>query len=222
MQETHERVYSVILQEIKIRLADGRLCAGCRLPPERECAEYFQVSRSAVREALRALELTGIVHCMQGEGTYLADNISECLIEPFDLMFLLIGQNPEYLQQIRFALEPETTRLAAIKRSDESIECLFRLCTLMEGCREEKIFIDMDQQFHMVIAEEAKNPFILSIFTAVFRLLESHTRRFNRWRHIQERNVVYRYHRRIAEAIASQREKDAGNFISIHIQMMDI
>lgn len=140
MQETHERVYSVILQEIKIRLADGRLCAGCRLPPERECAEYFQVSRSAVREALRALELTGIVHCMQGEGTYLADNISECLIEPFDLMFLLIGQNPEYLQQIRFALEPETARLAAIKRSDESIECLFRLCTLMEGCREEKIF----------------------------------------------------------------------------------
>ena len=51
MHETHERVYSAVLQEIKTRLADGTLRAGCRLPPERICAEQFQVSRRGLRQS---------------------------------------------------------------------------------------------------------------------------------------------------------------------------
>lgn len=173
MRETHERVYSAILQEIKARLADGSLRAGCRLPPERACAEQFQVSRSAIREALRALQLAGIVRCVHGEGNYLSDNVSECLMEPFSLMFLLAGQDPAYVQQLRRAIEPETARLAAIKRSEESARQLFRLCSTIEQSRNEAERATSDRQFHYLIAREVQKPFILSILTAASHLIES-------------------------------------------------
>lgn len=173
MRETHERVYSAILQEIKARLADGSLRAGCRLPPQRACAEQFQVSRSAIREALRALELAGIVRCVHGEGNYLSDNVSECLMEPFSLMFLLAGQDPAYVQQLRRAIEPETARLAAIKRSEESARQLFRLCSTIEQSRNEAERATSDRQFHYLIAREVQKPFILSILTAASHLIES-------------------------------------------------
>lgn len=173
MRETHERVYSAILQEIKARLADGSLRAGCRLPPQRACAEQFQVSRSAIREPLRALELAGIVRCVHGEGNYLSDNVSECLMEPFSLMFLLAGQDPAYVQQLRRAIEPETARLAAIKRSEESARQLFGLCSTIEQSRNEAERATSDRQFHYLIAREVQKPFILSILTAASHLIES-------------------------------------------------
>lgn len=223
MYETHERVYFAILQEIKARLADGTLRAGCRLPPERACAEQFQVSRSAIREALRALELAGIVRCVHGEGNYLSDNVSECLIEPFSLMFLLAGQDPAYVQQLRRAIEPETARLAAIKRSEESARELFRICSAIEQSEEEVERAALDRQFHYLIAKEAQNPFILSILTAASRLIDSQIQRvreviLNDPRKSPAINV---HHRAIAEAIAGQHEEDASRMMLAHMQMID-
>lgn len=223
MHETHKRVYFAVLQEIKTRLADGTLRAGCRLPPERACAEQFQVSRSAIREALRALELAGIVRCVHGEGNYLSDNVSECLTEPFSLMFLLAGQDPAYVQQLRRAIEPETARLAAIKRSEESTRQLFRICSVIEQSEEEAERAALDRQFHYLIAKEAKNPFILSILTAASHLIESQIQRvreviLNDPRKSPAINV---HHRAIAEAIAGQHEEDASRMMLAHMQMID-
>jgi GntR family transcriptional regulator, transcriptional repressor for pyruvate dehydrogenase complex len=65
------RIYEEIVRQVKTMIAEGRLASGDRLPPERELAEKFLVSRTSVREALRALESLGLVEIRPGEGTFI-------------------------------------------------------------------------------------------------------------------------------------------------------
>src|SRR5207253_9164354 len=76
------RIYEEIVRQVKQMIAEGRLKSGDRLPPERDLAEKFVVSRSSVREALRALESLGLVEIRAGEGTVVRQVSVESLIEP--------------------------------------------------------------------------------------------------------------------------------------------
>src|SRR5437867_8832817 len=80
------RIYEEIVRQVKQMIAEGRLKSGDRLPPERDLAEKFVVSRSSVREALRALESLGLVEIRPGEGTFVREVSVESLIEPLALM----------------------------------------------------------------------------------------------------------------------------------------
>ena len=64
------RIYEEIVRQIKTMIAEGRLKSGDQLPPERDLAEKFLVSRTSVREALRALESVGLIEIRPGEGTF--------------------------------------------------------------------------------------------------------------------------------------------------------
>jgi len=67
------RIYEEIVRQVKAMIAEGRLKGGDRLPPERDLAEKFVVSRTSVREALRALESLGLVEIRPGEGTFVRE-----------------------------------------------------------------------------------------------------------------------------------------------------
>src|SRR2546422_7051651 len=67
------RIYEEIVRQVKAMIADGKLKGGDRLPPERDLAEKFVVSRTSVREALRALESLGLVEIRPGEGTFIPE-----------------------------------------------------------------------------------------------------------------------------------------------------
>ena len=64
------RIYQEIVRQIKALVGDGKLKSGDRLPPERELTERFRVSRTSVREALRAIESTGLIEIRPGEGAF--------------------------------------------------------------------------------------------------------------------------------------------------------
>jgi len=65
------KIYEQVLQQIKDMIADGTLNKGDKLPTERELVERFKVSRTSVREALRAMKNMGIIECIQGEGHFI-------------------------------------------------------------------------------------------------------------------------------------------------------
>src|SRR5205814_90939 len=75
------RVYEHIVEQIRALRADGKLKGGDRLPPERVLAETFKVSRTSVREALRALELSGFVEGRQGGGTFVRAPSADDLVQ---------------------------------------------------------------------------------------------------------------------------------------------
>src|SRR5882672_5693370 len=82
------RIYEEIVRQVKAMIAEGRLKGGDRLPPERDLAEKFVVSRTSVREALRALESLGLVEIRPGEGTFVRQVSIESLVEPLALLMV--------------------------------------------------------------------------------------------------------------------------------------
>src|SRR5262249_34947563 len=82
------RVYQEIVRQVQAMIAEGRLKSGDQLPPERDLAEKFVVSRTSVREALRALESLGLVEIRPGEGTFVREVSVESLIEPLPLLMV--------------------------------------------------------------------------------------------------------------------------------------
>ena len=89
-----ERAFDAILGQIIDHIQTGELKAGDALPAERTMAESMGVSRPAVREVLRALELLGIVKSVPGGGNYITDRLDTWLIGPLSLMFRLNNGNP--------------------------------------------------------------------------------------------------------------------------------
>ena len=110
-----ERTFNGILDQITDNIQSGRLKAGDALPAERTMAETMGVSRPAVREALRALELLGIIKPVPGGGNYIADDLGSWLIGPLSILFKLNNGYIRQNQQLREALERESANLAARK-----------------------------------------------------------------------------------------------------------
>ncbi len=76
------RVHAAIVARIGRMVESGELKAGDRLPPERQLAENFHVSRHSLREALRSLEQQGLVRSHIGDGTYILDRTDQAFVEP--------------------------------------------------------------------------------------------------------------------------------------------
>ena len=108
-----EKAFDAILNQIIDNIQDGNIKGGDALPAERTMAESMGVSRPAVREVLRALELLGIVHCVQGGGNYITEDLTSWLISPLSIMFKLNNGYLRQNQQLRAALERETALLVA-------------------------------------------------------------------------------------------------------------
>src|SRR6266478_9924028 len=107
------RLYEQIVQQIEESILKGDLKPGDQLPAERELAIRFGVSRTAVREAVKALREKGLVEAFSGRGTFITDGTSRAIRQSLDLM-LKIGQadNSIHLEEVREILEPEIAALA--------------------------------------------------------------------------------------------------------------
>src|SRR5689334_8603549 len=96
------RLYEQIVQQIEESIVKGDLKAGDQLPAERELALRFGVSRTAVREAVKALREKGLVEAYSGRGTFITDGTTHAVRQSLDLM-VKIGQ-PEgssHLAEVR-------------------------------------------------------------------------------------------------------------------------
>src|SRR3954468_5173264 len=88
-------------------IAEGVLKPGGRLPAEREMAESFGVSRSSLRQALKVLEIMGVISQRVGDGTYLNAGAPSILSEPMEFLILLDGISFHELMEARLIVEPE-------------------------------------------------------------------------------------------------------------------
>src|SRR5260370_1883904 len=119
------RLYEQIVQQVEESIHKGAMKSGDQLPPERELAQQFGVSRTAVREAVKALHEKGLVEAYPGRGTFVTDGTSYSMRQSLDRM-LKIGQ-PEgsvYLAEVREILEPEIAAPAAARADDADLPSL--------------------------------------------------------------------------------------------------
>ena len=194
------RIYEEIIRQIKTLVQEGKLKSGDQLPPERELAERFKVSRASVREALRALESMGLLEIRRGEGTFVREVSVESLIEPLALVILTQREAVGELFEARRLLEPAIAGLAARRATRDEIVEMERI--LEEQAKEVaagRTGLAQDAAFHAAIASSAHNRAITRIVHALMDLL-SQSREESL--HIPGRPVrSHQDHRKILEAI---------------------
>lgn len=166
------RIYEEIVRQIKTMIAEGRLASGDRLPPERELAEKFVVSRTSVREALRSLESLGLVEIRAGEGTFIREPSIDRLVEPLALVMASQREALADLFEARRLLEPAIAGLAARRATPDEIQEMERI--LGEQAAEieaGRTGLAQDADFHDAIGRAAHNEAITRIAHAVMDLL---------------------------------------------------
>ena len=172
------RLYEQIVQQVEESIVKGTLKPGDQLPPERELAEEFGVSRTAVREAVKALREKGLVEAYPGRGTFITDGTSHAIRQSLDRI-AKIGQ-PEgsaFLAEVRAILEPEIAALAAVRASEQELASMREPISVMDEAREDPdAFIEADLDFHLALAEAAANPLILSLIDSIVALLREQAR----------------------------------------------
>lgn len=166
------RIYEEIVRQIKAMIGEGRLKSGDQLPPERDLAEKFVVSRTSVREALRALESLGLVEIRPGEGTFVRRVSVEALIEPLAIVMLSQREAIGELFEARRLLEPSIAALAARRASLEEIAEMERILEAQaRAIAAGRTGLTEDGQFHAAIASAAHNRAITRIVHAIMDLL---------------------------------------------------
>ncbi len=153
-----EKNYQVIIGQIKNAIISGELKVGDQLPPERELVTLFNVSRSSVREALKGLEVLGIVESHQGGGYYVVDNILTSMMNSLSLYFMLEGCSLTDLIQVRTSIEFGSVRIIIQDRSDEEIAALGEHIEnyVNSTTTEERQKYDLD--FHIAMVKLSHNP----------------------------------------------------------------
>ena len=107
------KIYEMVMEQIKDIVKKGELKSGDKLPSERDLCEKLEVSRASIREALRALQMLGLIESKHGEGNFINENFENSLLEPLSIVFLLLGSKSGDVLELRKIIEPETAALAA-------------------------------------------------------------------------------------------------------------
>lgn len=213
------RTVADTVSRLKELIAAGGVAAGGRLPPERELAARFEVSRRSVRRALEALEQAGEVWRRQGAGTFVGAPARPGL-SPDELFRRAIElTNPVEVLEVRIAIEPTLARLAALRASRHDIERLAELAETTRTAATEKDYERADAAFHRRVAAAARNALFAAVLDAVIAAIEEVS-----WHGVREnahcskqKEVNAAFHRRIAEAIAARDCEQAESLMYEHL-----
>ena len=166
------RIYEHIVNQIHGLVRKGRWAPGDQIPPERELAERFRVSRTSVREALHALGMQGIIESRQGGGTFVRSADTETLV-PWLAGAILRGQRElTEVLEVRELIEPGIARLAAVRAGAEHVSQLEHLLGIQrERVENDQPFVDEDTAFHYTLAQAADNHILLRLHNVILDLL---------------------------------------------------
>jgi len=150
-------------------ISSGELQPGGKLPPERELARHFGVNRASIRQALKALDVMGIVYQRVGDGTYLTQDASTTLRAPLDFLILMDGISFQELFEARRIVEPELAARAARRRSAEDVGDLEKAVAGMKANPEAATpeFAEHDLRFHEIIWRAAGNRVCQRMFSSL-------------------------------------------------------
>ncbi|MEE8430738.1 MAG: FadR/GntR family transcriptional regulator [Candidatus Desulfatibia sp.] len=166
------RIYEKIVDEIKDLINQGRLKGGDQLPTERKLSETFKVSRTCVREAFRILESQGLLESRPGNGTYIANNTIDSLIQPLASFILKEKDYQIELFEMRRLLESQLAYLAAERATPENMTKMEKILRRQaEQIANGETGLDSDSDFHHALAEATNNRILLHIIDTIIEFL---------------------------------------------------
>jgi len=211
-----DKVYEGVAKQIE-RLILKKLQPGDKLPSERELAELLRVSRSSIRDAIRSLELMGMVEPRQGAGTIVREISSESLVNPLANALKHKSELIHELLDFRLMLEPQLAARAATRVSEEEVSEMEEILDRQEAkLRNGQSTIAEDSEFHYSIALASGNSVVLKVLDTLMDLLRESRERSLQVEGRQQKSVAG--HRRILAAIKRHDSEGAKVAMRRHIE----
>jgi GntR family transcriptional repressor for pyruvate dehydrogenase complex len=213
-EQPDARVTAKLISRIKSLIATGAISPGSKFPPERELAKEFGVNRASVRQALKVLEIMGVLSQRVGDGTYLSDSAESILDEPLDFLVLLDDLSHHELFETRLIVEPELTARAAERATAEDMADLRNAIFSMERSKTTRERLDADLAFHEAIFRASGNRICHLLFKGIHRsLLTSMSQLSDR----VSLDQPLMFHRRIYAAIRERKTEEARQAMLEHL-----
>ncbi|MCS4476062.1 FadR family transcriptional regulator [Clostridium botulinum] len=214
------KVYEQVIEQIKTMIISGNLQKGDKLPSERELVDQLKVSRTSIREALRALEIVGLIKCKQGEGNFIRDNFDNSLFEPLSLVFMLERSNKEDIIEVRRIIEVEAASLAAKRITKDQLKKLEYIIYEFKNSEDEKILVNLDKNFHYEIAQASNNFILLNIINSCSTLIDSLIKnaRYKIMKNVENKKELVDQHEKIYLALKEKDSELASKLMKEHLE----
>ncbi|HEX9922296.1 MAG TPA: FadR/GntR family transcriptional regulator [Anaerolineae bacterium] len=198
-----------IVDRLLCLIKKKKLNPGDKLPPERELAATMQVSRSSLREALRALSILNIIEIRQGGGIYITSLDLDLLSEPLEFILSLDASAFSHLICARKIIEPGIAALATVHITDEELQALDQELLKSGGLLDDPdANRQIDLKIHELITTATRNPILSRIQSSLVQLSRASCQRTA---HIPAaREQAYQDHQAILAALKS-RDPDAAH-----------
>ena len=216
------KVFEQIADQIEKRILNGELRSGDRLPTERDLAEQFHASRTAVREAMKILAQKGLVEMRSGRGTIVIDRAPKAMQNSIDLvMKLQVGElgGSDNLVEVREILETEIAALAAARATEDEIAIMREAVRVIdESLSDADAYIAADNQFHQALAKATRNSLILILIDSIVNPLSEQRKHIFAVDGGPQRGQFH--HRRILESIIRRNPENARAAMRAHLQQV--
>jgi GntR family transcriptional repressor for pyruvate dehydrogenase complex len=215
-----KKVSTQIADQIRSSILNGDFTPGDKLPPERELAEMFGVSRPSVREALNMLASSGLVESYQGGGTVVKSLVEPAAGNPLAEMIRIEGDRALDVIEVRKGMEAWTAWYAAQRALPEDVAKLEKIIEDMrhnlDGLKPSE---NLDANFHTVIARATRNVVWLHMMQSIFDAMKEFQK--NVWRAVylteDDHRMLFEHHRAIFEAIRNRDSERAREAMLIHL-----
>jgi GntR family transcriptional regulator, transcriptional repressor for pyruvate dehydrogenase complex len=208
------RVTARLIGRIKRLIVDGTVAPGCKFPPEREMAKEFGANRASVRQALKVLEMMGVLSQRVGDGTYLCESADTILNEPIDFLVLLDDLSHYEVFETRLIVEPELAARAAERATAEDISVLRNAVLALERSKVNRDRLEADMAFHNAIFHASGNRICQLLFKGIHRTV------LTSMNQLSERvplDQPLKFHRKIYAAIRAGDAEAARSAMRDHI-----
>ncbi len=214
------KVFEHIVAQVEQRILSGELRHGDYLGSERELADQFHASRTAVREALKTLAQKGLVDMRPGRGTMVINRTSQAVRHSLHLMMRVeSGHTLAHITEVREILEPEIAALAALRATEDDISALRAAAETMDSTlTDADAYIDADNTFHRALARGSGNPLLLALMDSVVDLLSEQRKLIFSVRGGPERGQTH--HRRLLEAVVRRDPEAARTCMREHMSQV--
>ena len=178
------KLYIQIYNQIRKAILDGTYSVGDKLPSEKEFCQMFNVSRVPVREALSALELSGLVESVHGAGVF----VKQVNVVSNDWVH---ATDPQEIIRVRQILEPEVARDAAKNINDVEKARLQEILARFHREAEEDVYsVKTDEDFHLCLARASGNQLFVVLYEMIWKAMEQ-----KMWNLIRERTIQSDFYR---------------------------
>ena len=213
-------LYEHIVEQIESQILSGKLRNGDQLPNERELAQKFGVSRTAVREAVKTLREKGLVSSHQGRGTFITDNTARSMRHSLGFAMRISAANGSAnLTEVREILEPEIAALAAKRANADDIAAMRQAIEGMDVALDDAdTFIESDLAFHLALARATHNTLVPTLLDPIVDLLRENRKRIFKTMGAPKRGQLY--HKRLLDAIAKRNSDGARQAMQAHLKQV--